>query len=176
MVVIFYALVQTAIIFLAFRFVMIAINKMIEKKWGKASEDKLSNLLRSMAFLLIAVTMWLLIVANLTRIEGTMSTLQFYISMVMIGVSGVIWCYFSWDEDRFLSKPREATRNEKKSKKIVLYSLLCIFVLVLGYQQTINVFEEVHNVPTLYTTTNNSVVVAIIAFDRIMNQIFTKDN
>lgn len=46
------------------------------------------------------------------------TTLEFYISFCLMGICSVIWCYFSWDAEKFFVKPHIATVSQCKRKKL----------------------------------------------------------
>lgn len=56
-------------------------------------------------------------------------------------------------------------------KKISIYASIFIFVIIQGYFQTLHAMDPESEINMMFSVTNYSIVVAIIALDRIMNQI-----
>lgn len=101
-----------------------------------------------------------------------LNNIESYLALCLVGVFSVIWCYFSWDAERIFVKPHKASKHERKAKKVFIYFLILVFVLVQGYHQTLHAINNTYQVNPIFSVTNYSIIVATIAFDRIMNQLF----
>lgn len=113
--------------------------------------------------------------AFLGAIEGVLknnnfSNLEWYIIYTFIGISLMLWCYFSWDF-KLKSIPRFGVDNVFITiKKSFVFICVMTFSFYYGYK-TLNkaiVGEEIDIVTSI---TNATIVPGIIAFDRVLNQI-----
>lgn len=109
------------------------------------------------------------IVAGSNLLELT--NLEAYISLCLIGVFSVLWCYFSWDIEHIFVFPRKAKPKERRAKKLLVYLLIYIFVVCQGYYQVLHAIDKNYEVNALLSVSYYSIVVGIIALDRIMNQL-----
>lgn len=126
----------------------------------------------SMASQIFFVLTWLAAIQAVTEMYG-ISDLEFYISFCLIGVSCVFWCYFSWSVEHIFINPHIASAKDRKIKKILIYLLIFIFVLIQGYQQVLHLADSSYEIDILFSYTNYSVIVATIALDRILNQLLS---
>lgn len=167
----FLMVIVTIIVFLIYKGLLVVISKLLNKLL-KIKEDgrRRFDFLTSVAIQLLFVSIWFACMDLLNRKYG-LSNLFFYISFCLVGIFCVIWCYFSWDAEHIWVKPCKASKDEKRIKKIVIYSLILVFVLCQGYFQTLHVMDNNIEINILFSITNYSVIVATIAFDRVMNQI-----
>lgn len=170
----FIEILLALVFFGLFKLLLVGIYKFIDKKCNCSSEGKRKfDLFGSCSMISVFVFMWLFSMEKVL-VKFPLTDLEIYISFIVIGVICVIWCYFSWDAERILVKPCVATREERRIKRIIIYVLITIFVLVQGYYQTLHVMNPKYEIDKLFSIANNSVIVAVIALDRVMNQIFNK--
>lgn len=162
----------TMTVFLIYKGFLVLVSKLF-KKLFKIKEDskRRVDLWMSAAMQLIFVSIWFFGMDLLSEKYG-LSNLVFYVSFCLIGIFCVIWCYFSWDAEHIFVKPCKAKKEERRIKKIVIYSLILVFVLCQGYFQTLHAMNDSIEINIMFSITNYSVIVATIAFDRVMNQIF----
>lgn len=171
----------SAIVFLCYRLILIAASIVITKILSLALKRKLNikeieplkfDLLVSIALQLLFVYVWIYGMDAVNKKYG-LDAITFYVSFCLIGAFCVIWCYFSWDIDikHIFNRPYKACPEHRKAKKIVIYSLILLFVLCQGYYQTLHAIDSSIEVSILFSVTNYSVIVAAIALDRLMNQI-----
>lgn len=159
------------LVFLIFKVFLVLISKILYKVFKCNNENlKKFDFGISLALQLIFLSVWCASIESTINIFG-LTDLECYISLCMIGVFSVIWCYFSWDVERIFVTPHKARADEKRKKKILIYFLILIFVMCQGYFQTLHTLNPGIVVDMLFSVTNYSVVVGTIAFDRLMNQI-----
>lgn len=100
-----------------------------------------------------------------------LSLIEEYISLCLLGMLCVVWCYFSWDAERIFVRPCIAAKEERNSKIIVLYLSVFVFEICYGYQQTLEAVGELSKINPLYVITNSSIILAALALDRFLNQL-----
>lgn len=163
--------VVTIIVFLTYKSSLVLLSKLLNKLF-KVKEDGRHrfDFLMSIAMQLLLVYIWFTCMDLLNEKYG-LSYMVFYVSFCLVGIFCVIWCYFSWDAEHIFVKPCKASQEERRIKKIVIYSLILVFVLCQGYYQTLHTMDSSVEINILFSVTNYSVIVATIAFDRVMNQI-----
>lgn len=165
-------LILAFLIFLFVKLIIVLLYKFVWKLLGETKEGfDTFEIFSSCALLFVFVVIWFASMPAVDKVLG-MTDIEFYISFCMIGIFCVIWCYFSWGMLHIMVKPRLATDKEKRIKKIVIYSLIFLFVISQGYQQALHSMDANYEVNVLFSVTNYSVIVALIALDRVMNQIF----
>lgn len=173
MKVFFLAVITTAIVFMFYKGLLVLVSRVLTKTICKHVKGESSfELTISIAAQVLFLSIWMITWTSLAS-KYSIDNLIFYISFCLIGVFCVIWCYFSWDIEHIFVMPRKAKAKHKKIKKIVLYTLIFIFVMCQGYFQTLHALDPTVEVNVLFQVTNYSIVVGIIALDRIMNQIFS---
>lgn len=165
-------LVAAGIVFLMFKCILVAVSKALEMN---KERTKKFDIFLSIIVQLFFILVWVASLHSMNK-RFILSDIECYISLWLIGFFCVIWCYFSWDIDRIFVKPRKAKAEERRKKKILIYLLILIFVIMQGYYQTLHAIgiktsEEIY---TLFSVTNYSIVVGVIALDRLLNQIFSK--
>lgn len=168
---IFMEIILAVLIFILFKVIKIIVDRIMGNLL-KIDEQtcKKFDLFTSILLQLIFVVVWFMIIYGIIG-DFELSDIECYISLCMIGISCVLWCYFSWDANKIFVMPRLAFSEERKYKKITVYILIFIFVLCQGYNQTLHVVDSSYEVNILFSITNYSVIVAAIALDRLMNQI-----
>ncbi len=95
---------------------------------------------------------------------------EIYLSLNLIGIFSAIWMYFSIEVQNAFMKPRIATQAEQRVKKILVYSIVFLFILFHGYQQTRRLFTG-NDVNESLLLLKYSVVVVVTSLDRILNQV-----
>ncbi len=174
---IFYLVTVAVVTFLILKLVIVILYKIITKIFkSQLTSDKENkfDLSMSVALYLIVLEIWF---ASLNAMINKyfLSDVEVYIALNISGFLSIVWCYFSWEASRILVKPRIAKSNEQRVKKIVVYSLIMIFTIYLGYHQMRSVFYDT-GVSEVLALANYSIFVTAIAFDRVMNQIINKKN
>lgn len=164
-------LLVATVVFLLFKCFLVMICKILNRVFRAENiKRKKYDFGISLALQLIFILGWYVTIeSSINMLELT--NFQCYISICLIGIFCVIWCYFSWDVEHIFVKPCKASADEKRIKKILIYFLLFAFALVQGYYQTLHVIDANVEVDSLVSITNYSIVVVTIAFDRFMNQI-----
>ena len=158
-------------VFMIFKAIFVTVNKIAEKvfKVSDKTTDRFEFLF-SVTIQFLFISIWLMSVDNVAHKFG-MNNLEFYISFCMVGIFCVFWCYFSWDIKHIFVKPYISKQRDRMIKKISIYVLIFIFVIIQGYFQTLHAMKLESEINMMFSVTNYSIVVAIIALDRIMNQI-----
>ena len=101
--------------------------------------------------------------------------LDVYLLMTIYGIFAVLWAYLSWDMDHWFRPISFAENKDVIIKKGVIFTVVLIGVFVFGYYQTLTYTnKEILN--PLLSITNISVFAIIIAFDRVINQIYLHHN
>ena len=101
--------------------------------------------------------------------------LDVYLLMTIYGIFAVLWAYFSWNMDHWFRPVSFAENKDVIIKKGVIFTVVLVGVFVFGYYQTLTYAnKEVLN--PLLNITNMSVFAIIIAFDRVINQIYLHHN
>lgn len=161
----------TLIVFLMYKVFLVVITKLADKKYlnGQKKEAKFEFPI-SLGMHGTFICIWCMSMLSVSK-EIQLNNVQSYIGLCLIGVFSVMWCYYSWDADHIFALPRKSSKKEKRVKKIFLYSVILIFVLNQGYHQTLHAIDVNYQVDSLFSVANYSIIVATIAFDRLLNQI-----
>lgn len=101
--------------------------------------------------------------------------LDVYLLLTVYGIFAVLWAYLSWDMDHWFRPVTFADNKEVIIKKGVIFTVVLIGVFIFGYYQTV-VYTGNMTANPLYSITNMSVFAIIIAFDRVINQIYLHFN
>lgn len=97
--------------------------------------------------------------------------LDVYLLMTIYGIFAVLWAYMSWDMDHWFRPITFAKNKDVIIKKGVIFAVVLIGVFTFGYYQTLTYTGRVTMNPLL-SITNISILAIIIAFDRVINQIY----
>lgn len=97
--------------------------------------------------------------------------LDVYLLMTIYGIFAVLWAYFSWDMDHWLRPITFAENKDVIIKKGVIFTVVLVGVFVYGLFQTIS-YADKTTINPLLSITNLSIFAIIIAFDRVINQIY----
>lgn len=159
------------VVFMILKALLVIVSKITEKAF-KVSDKKRDRFEfpLSVAIQLLFILIWLMSSEGVANKFG-LNNLEFYISFCMIGIFWVFWCYFSWDMEHIFVKPCISKKRNRMIKKISIYASIFIFVIIQGYFQTLHAMDPESEINMMFSVTNYSIVVAIIALDRIMNQI-----
>jgi hypothetical protein len=84
-----------------------------------------------------------------------------FITLSIIGVVMIFWCYFKWNASS-ISFTYEDDEHIKKVKKIIVYGLVLIYTMGKYFPN-----ENAQTYDFLY----NTVVIVILSVDRILNQL-----
>ncbi|MDD6216807.1 MAG: hypothetical protein PUB28_08715 [Roseburia sp.] len=106
-------------------------------------------------------------------ISNELSNADWYFVYTFIGISAMIWCYFSWDL-KWKARPQFAKeKTQVLVKKIIVFTLVMLFAFYSGYTQlNENLGGKINEEDKLLITlTNITIIPGIIAFDRVLNQI-----
>lgn len=162
--------VVAGLVFLLFKGIIVLLCKISRIIFDDKGNEQKFDFGVSVAMQILFLGIWATSIGVIMNLYP-MDNFVCYTSLLMMGVVSIIWCYFSWDAEHIFVKPRKANNKEKRLKKIVVYGLILLFVLVLGYHQTLHAVGIEEKIDTLMSVTNYSIVVGTIAFDRLMNQI-----
>lgn len=98
-----------------------------------------------------------------------------YLLMTVYGIFAVLWAYLSWDMDHWFRPITFAKNKDVVIKKGVIFAVVLVGVFVFGYYQTLSYARKIAVNP-LFSITNLSIFAIIIAFDRVINQIYLHYN
>lgn len=166
----FYAFIISTILFVFFKILIVIIYKVLNFLLkNKNTESSKFDVAISFGLNCLYIYIWSICVSVVIKKFG-LAIIEEYMALCMLGMFFVIWCYFSWDIEHFLRKPCIATKEEQKSKKIIVYFLILIFTLSHGYQQAQKAIGVIKEVDSLFTIANSSIIVGALALDRLLNQ------
>lgn len=135
----------------------------------KASNNMKFSLAMSIFFLLGYIQAFLGATEGVAK-QRTFSNLEEYIIYTLIGISMMLWCYFSWDF-KFKSFPKFGINNKQIIiKKILVFTFIMIFSFYYGYENLIKIINK-KEIDIFIAITNITIVPGIIALDRVLNQI-----
>ncbi len=100
---------------------------------------------------------------------------EIYILYTIYGIFSVFWAYLHWGVTSWKEKVSFAPQQDNIVKKGILYSIVFVFALILGYHQTLS-YSGIKEIDAMYSIANISVFTCIIALDRVMNQIYLNHN
>lgn len=175
-----YEIIGVLLVFLLIKLVYVLICKLINwglrKKFTKMQVEEKEKFDLSISIMLeVSVVVSIFAAIFLVNILCEVGILELYISFYLIGISSVIWCYFSWDSEKIFTKPHIATVSECKRKKIIVYISICAYVFVQGYYQSCKSMglelKILNDLEPIFSIINYSVIAGIIALDRVFNQI-----
>ncbi len=129
-------------------------------------------LILSISLFYLFIFIYILTAATVEKKYG-ITLMEDYIAFCIIGLISVVWVYFSWSAIRLFARPRWATAEELRAKKITIYVSLLVFAFFIGFEQ-VNSVANGTKVDSLFSFTNYSIITIIIAMDRILNQIYPK--
>lgn len=160
------------IVFVGIRLFFIFVYWILKKIFKASSDNEKFDLCMSIAFCLMYIQTFLGAVSGVTK-NNELSNAEWYFAYTFIGISLMLWCYFSWDL-KLKAKPQFATQEiQMIVKKILVFLAVMIFAFYQGYTQLTVKFgatlEEEKEL--LVTLTNITIVPGVIALDRVLNQI-----
>jgi hypothetical protein len=88
-----------------------------------------------------------------------------FITFSSIGIILISWCYFTWNSN-FPLFSLENDDYHKKFKKIIVYGLVLLYTVINNYSKIM----PIENKET-FELISNTVVIVILAVDRILNQL-----
>jgi hypothetical protein len=146
---------------------MLLLNQLATKilKTSTLTSDKF-DLGMSVAFLIIYLQSY---IGAIQVVDKRLSDLDWYILFTLIGIIGILWCYFKWDL-KINSYPKfNPNKQQIAIKKIIVFLGVMAFSFCFGY----NYIE--HNVggkeiDISLQLINVTTISGIIAFDRVINQ------
>ncbi len=100
---------------------------------------------------------------------------EIYILYTIYGIFSVFWAYLHWGVKSWKEKLIFAPQRDNIIKKGILYAMVFIFALILGYHQTLS-YSGIREIDAMYSIANISVFTCIIALDRVMNQVYLHYN
>jgi hypothetical protein len=160
------------IVFVGIRLFLIFLYWILKKIFKASADSEKFDLVMSIAFCLIYIQTFLGVVSGVIK-NNELSNAEWYFVYTFIGISLMLWCYFSWDL-KLKAKPQFATHEiQMIVKKIIVFFVVMIFSFYQGYTQLTvkfggNLEEEKE---LLVTLTNITIVPGIIALDRVLSQI-----
>lgn len=171
MIAILCAIIFTCIIFLMIRFLYFILGNLFSKCFkAKSIEPDTVYIFISIA-IFIMYLLSLMIGIRVTDILFELKDVEWYLLICMIGISCILWCYFEWSISHLKTKPKWTSDKNLKVKRAIVFFLIFIFILSLGFQQTLSILYK-KQVDPLVSIFNYTSITAAIAFDRFMNQIF----
>lgn len=100
----------------------------------------------------------------------SLSNLDWYCVYTYIGISMILWCYFSWSP-KLWSIPKFSTDNKQIAiKKVFVFLGIMLFSLYNGYE-TLNKIVSGKDINVITAITNATIVPGVIALDRVLNQL-----
>ena len=163
---------MSLIIFIGFRILFISLYSILKKIITKSTENMTFDLLLSLGFCLIYLEAFVSTAQGISN-NNELSNVEWYFVYTFIGVSLMIWSYFSW-ELSWKAKPQFAReKTQMAMKKIIVFIIVMAFSFYQGYTQLYENFgggfDEEKNL--LVSLTNITIIPGIIALDRVLNQI-----
>ncbi len=156
------------IVFVLVRFSLVALSLLIGRIF-KVPENKIGfHLAISVLFYFLYVTLFLVFVIVISD-NRSFSNAEWYFVYAFIGISAILWCYFSW-EMKFRALPKFGGNDSATIiKKILVYAFVMVFSFYHGYSILNEKFSG-QNVDLLTTIVNITVIPGVIALDRLLNQ------
>lgn len=160
------------ILFIVIRIPFVVIYWLSEKISKSSCKSEKLDLFLSIAFFFMYLEGFLGAAQEVANSCG-LSNAEWYFVYTYIGVSAIIWCYFSW-ELKWKAKPQFAKQKPQMIvKKTIVFFCVMLFAFYNGYTQLSKNFgggiDDETNL--LVTLTNITIIPGVIAFDRVLNQI-----
>lgn len=162
-------LLTSLIVFAGFRFFFIFLYWILGKIFKVSTDSMKFDLGMSIAFCLMYIQGFLGAVMGVTKVNE-LNDAEWYFTYTFIGITLMLWCYFSWDM-KLKAKPIFGL-NDKQIiiKKIVVFALVMIISFVNGYDTMHKEFYGKNVFPEIRVL-NATMIVGVIAFDRLLNQV-----
>lgn len=162
-------LLVSLIVFWGIRLVLIFLYWVIQKIF-KLSEGNMSfDLGISIFFYIMYIQAFLGSVLGVSR-NSELSNMEWYFVYTFIGIISMLWCYFSWDL-RLKAKPKLGLNDKQVIvKKIVVFALVMVISIINGYDAMCKEFSGENDFWGIRVL-NSTMIVGIIAFDRVLNQV-----
>lgn len=165
-------LATSLMVFAGFRLLFIFLSWALNKLFASISDNTKFDLIMSIAFFFMFIQCFLGAVQGVTK-NNELSNAEWYFVYTFVGISAMIWCYFSW-ELKVKARPQFAKeKTQMIVKKILVFAVVMAFAFYHGYTQLNEKFggglDEDKKV--LITLTNVTIIPGIIAFDRVLNQM-----
>lgn len=164
--------VITLIVFLSLKTVLFTLLGkvcIVFHKKNHKKENKFSMKDSLLLYMLFELT-WILTAWGIAQ-KVELTLIEYYVIFVLMGITSVIWSYFSWDAEYLVTPIMFSVKHEQYIKKVFLYTLLLFFTLGYGYIQVSNVITVGESINPVLAVVNSSIFIATIAFDRVLNQI-----
>lgn len=165
-------LTVSLIVFVGFRLFFILLYWILGKLLKLSADTIKFDFFMSIAFYILYIQGFLGAVSGVTK-NNELSNAEWYFVYTFIGMSSMIWCYFSW-ELKWKAKPQFAREKiQMIVKKIIVFFLVMTFAFYQGYTQLDeNLGGDINEEKKLLITlTNITIIPGVIAFDRVLNQI-----
>lgn len=165
-------LASSLIVLIVVRMIMILLYWILGKIFKSSKDVMKFDLVMSVAFYIIYIQGFLGTAQGILQ-NNKLSNAEWYFIYTFIGISSIIWCYFSWDL-KWKARPQFAkVEIPMIIKKIIVFFLVMVFAFYYGYTQLNENFggsiDEEEKL--LATLTNITIISGIIAFDRVLNQV-----
>jgi hypothetical protein len=163
-------ILATIVVFVVLRVIIILMGKLVLKlNKVDESDEKRWDFMESFSTYAIFISLYFAEIIIISH-NIILSDLEWYIMYCIFGIVSIVWCYFSWDVNSIKSLPGWSDTNGLKIKKAIVFFFIFVYVLVLGYNQTLNILDKTP-VDPIFSIVNTTVVAAAIALDRFLNQI-----
>ena len=165
-------LVTSLMVFVVFRLFFIFLYWILGKIFKTSANSAKFGLCMSIAFYLMYIETFLGAVLEVAK-NNELNNAEWYFVYTFIGISSMLWCYFSWDL-KLKAKPQFAKQEiQMILKKIIVFGAVMMFSFYQGYTQLAVKFGESFEAEKelLVTLTNITIIPGIIALDRVLNQI-----
>ncbi len=159
--VISFIIVVSIITFLPVNIIYFIMDKILERIFHNGKQT-LEYIIMSFSSILIYTFIYFVSVEAVNN-KQPLNNFEAYVSFVIYGIIVVLWCYLRWD------KLKVEFNYDKKLlaiKRAIMFFFIMIFTLYKGYGDAMN------NRNYILDVINIAVITAIIAFDRVLNQVW----
>lgn len=162
-------LLTSLIVFVGIRLFLIFLYWILQKAFKDSTDCMKFEPIISIVFCLMYIQIFLVAVSDVS-VNNKLSNAEWYFVYAFIGISLILWCYFNWDM-KLKAKPVFGL-NEKQIiiKKIFVFALVMIISFVNGYDTMYKEFYGKNVFPEIRVL-NATMIVGVIAFDRVLNQV-----
>lgn len=162
-------LVTSLIVFMFSRLFFIFLYWILGKLFKTSTDNVKFDLGMSIAYYFIYIQAFLGASLGVAK-NIELSYAEWYFICTFIGISSMLWCYFSWDM-KFKAKPIFGLNDKQViAKKITVFAVVMIISFVNGYGTMCKDYFGKELFPEIKIL-NATMIVGIIAFDRLLNQV-----
>lgn len=170
---IFVIVMCSILLYLAMRCIVLITYSLTKKILKISSEDSKFQLEISIVLFLFYLYIYCEVVQKLIGLVEIVSILDWFLIYTCMGISAILWCYFSW-ELKWKTRPKFGQNDEEIIvKKIVVFTIVMAFSFYYGYQQLSKTFDADYDKEkvVLIMISNATIIPGIIALDRVLNQV-----